>query len=176
MTTAVASSTASMAGPSAAVASFRDGMALLAGAVTVVTTDGVQGRAGLTATAVCSVTDTPPTLLVCVNRGAYSHAVLAGNGVLCVNVLGHAQQEISRLFSSRDVTMAGRFERVATSVLASGSPAIDGAVVNFDGRIVAVHDIGSHSIFVTEVDEVRTPVSLSQAGLVYFKRQYHAVC
>ena len=51
-------------------AAFRDGMALLAGAVNVITTDGPHGRAGFTATAVCSVTDQPPTLLVCMNRGS----------------------------------------------------------------------------------------------------------
>ena len=42
---------------------FRDGMARLAGAVNVITTDGPKGFAGITATAVCSVTDQPPTLL-----------------------------------------------------------------------------------------------------------------
>ncbi len=36
-------------------------MARLAAAVNIVTTDGPAGRAGFTATAVCSVTDEPPT-------------------------------------------------------------------------------------------------------------------
>ena len=47
-----------------ALADFRDGMARLAGAVNVITTDGAAGPAGFTASAVCSVTDQPPTLLV----------------------------------------------------------------------------------------------------------------
>ncbi len=45
---------------------FRDAMSSLAAAVNVITTDGPHGRAGFTATAVCSVTDQPPTLLVCI--------------------------------------------------------------------------------------------------------------
>lgn len=49
---------------------FRDAMSSLAAAVNVITTDGPGGRAGFTATAVCSVTDQPPTLLVCINRSA----------------------------------------------------------------------------------------------------------
>jgi flavin reductase len=36
------------------IADFRNGMALLAGAVNVITTDGPAGLAGFTASAVCS--------------------------------------------------------------------------------------------------------------------------
>ena len=48
---------------------FRDAMSCMGAAVNIITTDGPAGRAGFTASAVCSVTDTPPTLLVCLNRG-----------------------------------------------------------------------------------------------------------
>ncbi len=44
---------------------FREGMSRLGAAVNIITTDGPAGRAGFTASAVCSVTDSPPTLLVC---------------------------------------------------------------------------------------------------------------
>ena len=47
---------------------FRDAMALLPTAVNVITTNGPSGTHGFTASAVCSVTDTPPTLLVCMNQ------------------------------------------------------------------------------------------------------------
>lgn len=49
---------------------FRQGMSNLGAAVNVITTQGEAGQAGFTASAVCSVTDTPPTLLVCLNRSA----------------------------------------------------------------------------------------------------------
>ena len=48
---------------------FRDAMARLGAAVNIITTGGPAGRGGFTASAVCSVTDEPPTLLVCMNRG-----------------------------------------------------------------------------------------------------------
>ena len=41
---------------------FRDAMSCMGAAVNIITTDGPAGRAGFTASAVCSVTDTPPTL------------------------------------------------------------------------------------------------------------------
>ena len=41
---------------------FKNAMSFLSSAVNVVTTMGDAGRHGFTASAVCSVTDTPPTL------------------------------------------------------------------------------------------------------------------
>ena len=37
--------------------------------------------------AVCSVTDDPPMLLVCLNRGSPQNRLFKDNGVLCVNCL-----------------------------------------------------------------------------------------
>uniref|UniRef100_UPI001954C66C flavin reductase n=2 Tax=Enterobacteriaceae TaxID=543 RepID=UPI001954C66C len=73
------------------------GMARLGAAVNIITTDGPGGRAGFTASAVCSVTDTPPTLLVCINRAASVHQAFRLNQVLCVNTLGEADAPLSRL-------------------------------------------------------------------------------
>lgn len=39
---------------------FRQALSLLSAAVNIITTDGPHGRFGLTASAVCSVTDAPP--------------------------------------------------------------------------------------------------------------------
>ena len=61
---------------------FRDGMARLGSAVAIIATNGPAGRHGFTASAVCSVTDTPPTLLVCINRSVSSYAAFQENGVL----------------------------------------------------------------------------------------------
>src|SRR5436305_12715569 len=68
-------------------AQFREAMAQLGAAVHVVTTAGPAGTAGFTATAVCSVSDQPATLLVCVNRRRQVTPILDTNRVLCVNTL-----------------------------------------------------------------------------------------
>jgi flavin reductase len=157
-------------------ADFRTGLSLLPGGVTVITTDGPAGPAGFTASAVCSVTDAPPTVLVCMNRSSYAHRFFTENQVLCVNVLSGEQQSLSALFSNRDVTMDQRFAQCAWRHLATGAPALDGALVNLDGVIVATHEIGTHSVFFVELRQIRTGCSHERApGLVYFNRNYHTL-
>lgn len=79
---------------------FRNAMSLLTSTVNVVTTMGDSGRHGFTASAVCSVTDTPPTLLVCMNRSSRSYINFVENKVLCVNVLSADQANLSNVFAS----------------------------------------------------------------------------
>src|SRR6202012_1073071 len=69
--------------PVAAVAAplFREAMSRLGGAGHVGTTAGPGGKPGFTATAVCSVSDAPPTLLVCLNRKSTGAPVLHENKV-----------------------------------------------------------------------------------------------
>src|SRR6478609_8117490 len=81
---------------------FRQAMAHLGAAVNVITTTGTHGRCGITASAVCSVTDTPPIMLVCINQSSYVHDVLQGNGRACINVLGAHAQELARVFAGMD--------------------------------------------------------------------------
>jgi len=158
-----------------AATEFRNGMSLLAGAVNVVTTDGPMGRAGLTASAVCSVTDQPPTLLVCVNRSSFAHQFFMGNNVLCVNVLSADQQDVSTLFATRGTTMDQRFDSVGWKPLATGAPALDGALVSFDGRIVQAHEMGTHDIFLVELEAVHIAGQTTAGALAYFNRAYHRV-
>ena len=150
---------------------FRNAMALLSGAVSVITTDGPSGRFGFTASAVCSVTDAPPTLLVCMNKTSYSNQFFRRNGVLCVNLLAAGQQDVSALFSDRTATMDERFSRNEWKTLETGAPALPTALVNFDCDIAQIHEVGSHNIFYCTVRHVLQ--GESREGLVYFDRSYH---
>ena len=153
---------------------FRNAMALLGGAVSVITTDGPAGRFGFTASAVCSVTDAPPTLLVCMNRASYSNEQFKANGALCVNVLAGTHQELSGAFANRNLSTEERFATTHWTVLESGAPVMQEALVNFDCRIAQVHEVGSHSIFYCEIQDIRQ--GGADDGLVYFNRAYHRVC
>src|ERR1700723_3322064 len=80
---------------------FREAMARLGAAVHIVTSAGPAGKTGFTATAVCSVSDTPATLLVCLNRRSKSAPLLSQNGVFCVNTLGAAEEKLADVFAGR---------------------------------------------------------------------------
>lgn len=149
---------------------FRDAMSTLAAAVNVVTTDGPGGRAGFTATAVCSVCDEPPTLLVCLNRGASVYDVFKRNDVLCVNTLTDAQSDLSNLFGGKS-SMEERFAAARWDQSVTGAPVLENALVSFDCIISERVNVGTHDILFCEVAGVRQS---EQAGsLVYYDRGYH---
>jgi flavin reductase len=149
---------------------FRNAMACLGAAVNIITTDGPAGRAGFTASAVCSVTDTPPTLLVCLNRSASVWPIFRDNGYLCVNTLAAGHEDLSTLFGGK-TPMAERFAAADWHTLASGSPLLDGALVSFDCKVTQVVSVGTHDILFCEAlalvrnDETH--------GLAWFDRGYH---
>lgn len=154
--------------------SFREGMSRLVGAVNVITTDGPAGLGGFTASAVCSVTDDPPMLVVCMNRNSRQHGVFTTNGVLCVNVLAADQEMVSRAFAGGAATVQERFQVGQWSALETGAPALQNALVNFDTRIAQTIEAGTHSIFLCSIVTVRIEPEV-QPGLAYFGRKYHPV-
>lgn len=145
-------------------------MARLGAAVNIITTDGLGGRAGFTASAVCSVTDEPPSLLVCLNRSASVYETFKRNGVLCVNVLGAGHQDISSLFGGK-TPMDERFAAATWSLGQSGAPILEDASVSFDCRLRQITEVGTHDILICEVMSVT--ISQQARSLIYFNRQYH---
>ncbi|BAU38485.1 flavin mononucleotide (FMN) reductase [Acetobacter pasteurianus NBRC 101655] len=151
---------------------FRNGMAALSSAVTVVTTDGPHGPHGFTASAVCSVSDTPPTLLVCVNRSTSAHPYILEHGVLAINVLHEGQDHLSNAFSSRSRSMAERFAAGKWHKGLTGAPVLDDALVSFDCRIREIRDVGTHTVIIAHVVDVTMGETGTRSGLVWFNRQY----
>lgn len=153
---------------------YRDAMARFGAAVNVITTGGSGGRAGFTASAVCSVTDTPPTLLVCANRTNNSYPAFTANMVLCVNTLTPEQEDHSPLFAGMtEHTMEGRFGAATWHTLVTGAPVLDGAAVAFDCRIDRIVQVGTHDVFFCAVEAVELgPVN---ANLIYYARRYHSL-
>lgn len=151
---------------------FRNAMSQLTTAVNVVTTAGASGVHGFTASAVCSVTDTPPTLLVCMNQVSRSHAHFIENKILSVNVLGAQHKLISNAFASK-LSSEERFKHGSWTTLETGAPVLADALVSFDCEIEQIQDVGTHSIFICRVVAIKQ--SQQNESLVYFNRAYHHV-
>ena len=151
---------------------YRNAMARLGAAVNIVTTDGAAGRAGFAATAVCSVSDNPPTLLICLNRNSSAYRVVKANGVVCVNTLAAHHEVLSTLFGVK-TPAEERFAAGNWGVLETGAPVLEDALVSFDCRIREAHDGGTHDILICVVVDMK--INAGDEALMYFNRRYRVL-
>ena len=151
------------------VEQFKVGMRTLAGAVNIIT--GLHGghRYGMTATAVCSASADPPTVLACINKLAGTHGAVAKGKVFCVNVLRAEDWELSTAFSGGSSGEA-RFKTRNWTRLATGSPVLIDSLVSFDCHVVKTLAHGTHTIFLGQVEQIL----IGQKGkpLLYSDGQY----
>jgi flavin reductase (DIM6/NTAB) family NADH-FMN oxidoreductase RutF len=155
-------------------AQFREAMSQLGAAVHVVTTAGPAGIAGFTATAVCSVSDQPATLLICVNRRSQVTPILDTNRVLCVNTLRAGNDSLADVFAGRSkCTMDERFNSGSWSEAATGAPVLTDAVVACDCRVIEIKSVATHNVVFAGVVAVR--LGRPGAALVYHERAYKQV-
>lgn len=153
---------------------FRDAMARVASAVHVVTTEGPGGRIGLTATAVASVSDAPPTVLACIAQGSRTLAAIEASGVFCVNTLPEHLVDLAEIFASRrGIEGEARFDTARWGRLATGAPVLLDAISVFDCRVVATHDVATHRIVIGAVAGLGG--AGRGAGLIYRDRGFSAV-
>ena len=153
---------------------FREAMSRLGAAVHVITTEGPHGKTGFTATAVCSVSDTPGMLLVCLNRYSGSGPIVRGNGVLCVNTLRASETGIADVFAGRTgAKAADRFLVGDWGTLKTGAPLLRTSVVAFDCRVAEVKAVASHDVYFAIVEDVYN--GAPGPALVYHDRAYKEV-
>lgn len=128
---------------------FRVAMQRFAASATAITTldDGVF--AGLMATAVCSLSAEPPSLVVCINRDASAHDAILRSGILGVSLIPDNAEELAMHFAQ--AKGAARFERGDWTTLETGAPILLDAPAAFDCRISQVYDGYSHSIIVADI-------------------------
>lgn len=132
---------------------FRLGMRTLAAAVTIITSSSAGHRHGMTATAVCSVSAEPPTLLVCLNKATATHGAVAKSGAFCVNLLRAEDWELSTAFSGAQ-SGESRFKSREWTRLTTGSPVLIEALASFDCRVVKTMVQGTHSVVFGRVEQV----------------------
>ena len=137
-------------------AAFKAAMRRLASTVTIVSTAHDGLRYGMAATAVSSVTASPPAILACVNRSASIHAALNLGARYCINLLSPAHADIVGAFSGQ---LAGdeRFSRGDWRTGIVGQPYLADAAACVFCVLALSTPYGSHSIVVGEVEAVLLP-------------------
>lgn len=153
---------------------YRDAMAHFAGAVHVVTTDGHAGRRGVTVIAACSVSDKPPTVLVCLNRENPSNDLFRHNGIFALNTLAAGQENLANAFSGlTGMTQDERFATATWEKLSTGAPTLAGAIAVFDCELVDSKDLATHRVYFGKVTGLRVGANLRP--LLYHDRNYKVV-
>jgi flavin reductase (DIM6/NTAB) family NADH-FMN oxidoreductase RutF len=132
-------------------AKFRNLMRHQAGAVTIIAVGEPGSRTGLTATAMCSLTDTPPMILICVNRNASAHSPIKAMKSFSVNVLSADQTELARRFSTKVVEGENRFDAHDWTTMVTGAPVLNGAIASLDCELADEHQFETHSIFIGRI-------------------------
>ena len=131
---------------------FRGLMRNVPGQVSVIAAAVGNRRERLTASAVCSLTDLPPTVLVCVNQEASAHDLIIESGYFSINALAADQEKIARVFSGAyGIKGEQRFETGDWSTGITGAPILASAVCRLECRLSEYRAASSHTVFFGQV-------------------------
>ena len=146
---------------------FRRACALFPTGVAVLTTRASDGTPhGLTVNAFCSLSLTPPLVLVAIDRVCSILDTFEKSGHFAINFLSLDQRNLSIRFCE---VPEGRFSGVPWLPGAEGAPLIEGTIGSIECRTRSIIDAGDHRALIGEV------VAASVADgdpLVFFRGAY----
>ncbi|MDJ0933521.1 flavin reductase family protein [Breoghania sp.] len=161
---------------------FREAMSRLPAAVSIITSAGPAVPCGITVSSLASVTDDPATVSFCIARRSYANATSKANRAIAINLLTDLQTDLAMKFARRpenaenaDMFADGAWivERegaeqghVRPPILANWGPVLI-------GEIVSASNIGTHSLFICRVTDVRLGGRAFPS--LYFRRAFTTV-
>jgi len=149
---------------------FRSALSRFASGVTVVTTKDNNGKFyGITVSAFCSVSLTPPLVLICIEKDTGSHHAFEQSRVFVINILRENQQHISNHFASH---LEDKFTGILYRKGIEELPVLEDALVNLECRLRYSHSGGDHTIFVGEVEKATIK---DDNPLLYFHGDYRKI-
>jgi len=153
------------------IGQFRTALRQLAGAVSVITAGAGEARAGLTATSVTSFSAEPPTILVSVNMATSAYPTILANRHFAANILADHQQPVADRFAGRlGLKGAERYQGAEWRTLASGAPALVGALAVIDAEIEDIIERHSHALLIGRVKAVEA--DQNAGALLYWRGAY----
>jgi len=146
---------------------FRKTLGRFGSGVTVVSTAHAGEQSGLTVSAFCSVSLTPPLILVCIDKRSSSNDFIRKSQSFVVNILADNQIDVSNQFASKS---EDKFSGIPHHEGYNQVPVLDNTLGSLECSVYQEIDAGDHFIFIGEVqhatvDEERQP-------LMYFHSQY----
>lgn len=155
-------------------ARFIEGMSRASTFVTVATTGGAAGCAGVTVSSLTSVSadGEAPALLACIHHESPAAVAILKNRAFCANLLHESQQDVANLFAGRlgEGEHAARFDRSEWSTGTLGQPMLVGATATFECRLATALLWETHYIMLGRVGAVH--LSDDPSALLYGQRAY----
>jgi flavin reductase ActVB len=146
---------------------FRQAMGGLASGVTVITT-WIDGRPwGLTVSACCSVSMSPPLILVCLANHAVSTTAILEQRGFGVNVMAEDQMDTAKKTAAPGQP---KFIEEMLSDIQTDTPFIKGSLSYIHCQLQETVVAGDHTIFIGKVNQVM--LGKLRDPLVYFNRQF----
>jgi flavin reductase (DIM6/NTAB) family NADH-FMN oxidoreductase RutF len=125
--------------------------------VAVVTVDAGGQRLGLTVGSLVGLSLDPPLVGFSVSRQAALHELLRGAGGCAISLLAAGQDWLAEHFA-RGVPPIGMWHGVATEPGARGAPLLVGALGWLECAVRDEVAVGTHTLFVCEVERVEQGV------------------
>lgn len=128
---------------------FRRALSRLAAGVSIVSTGRGGERRGVTATAICSVSASPPTILACVNTATGTCKMIAETGLFAVNLLAEHHRPVAEIFAGRNGLQGD--DRFAHGDWIAGDrhalPVLGSALAALECRVDRMIESGTHAVF-----------------------------
>lgn len=150
---------------------FLAAMSRIGASVHVVTSGLGASCSGSTATAVCSVSADPPTILACLNVSSRTAELVRESGKFVVNTLSGGHESISNMFAGRSGASGREKFSVGDWVVDDEMPILRDASVVLRCKVAEIHRMASHFVIFGRVSSI--VVGPNAPALVYYQREYH---
>jgi flavin reductase (DIM6/NTAB) family NADH-FMN oxidoreductase RutF len=150
-------------------ADFRHAMRAFATGVAIIACGRGEARAGCVATAVASLSLSPPSLIVNLQRDGSTYRRLSELRRFSVNFLNRAQEPLARRFAGGALA-AERFAEGAWIEGATGVPVLADALSSLEAQIEDIVERHTHGIVIGRVEAART--GPDEPPLLHFRGRF----
>lgn len=156
---------------------MRAGMRQLGSGVTVVATKSADGVShAMTVTSMTSISDTPPSVLVCLHDDSTTQKSFASTDWFSVNILHKTQQAVSDRCAftpeNEDRFSVGQWNKVDEQ-----APYLEDALANFFCKVTKKISYGTHTIIIGDIEKALTvddedANEINREPLMYLRGDY----
>lgn len=154
---------------------LRESMRCWATGVAVVTSRYLENEHGKPVNSFTSVSLEPPLVMVALERGSRTCAMVSQSGVFGVTILALSQQAVAERFASRNGNYQDRFDNIPIQCLESSLALIAEGLAFIDCRVCKTYQAATPTFF---IGQVRGTFINDQSGLeplLYFNRNYQHI-